>query len=371
MEYSIEGAALFNPSIVAHPDQSGLSVGETRFIMSVRAVGEGHMSSIGFRTGILDKQGNIQLEEVSKWSTKLEKVKDKVFHLFDVINQITADNDIAVEMWKQLPSKLNLSTLEQLHANPDNSIDASLLEQLSNYMKINYDLKSPKEMPDSEKVIWPQSPAESRGMEDLRLVKCEDGVYRGTYTAYNGRKIGTQMLETRDFSSFAIRSLHGSAISDKGMALFPEKINGKFAMIGRQDGESLTIMYSNDRYTWNSHLPLINAGSCGDYLQTGNCGSPIRTSKGWLLLTHGVGPFRQYWISALLLDLNDPSKIIGQRFEPMLKPEENNREGYVPNVVYCCGMMQSGARIIIPYAYCDSYITFATFNIKDLLSAMR
>jgi predicted GH43/DUF377 family glycosyl hydrolase len=314
-EYSIQAAALFNPSIVPHPEQDGLNPGEQRFIMSMRATGEGHISSIVFRTGVVDGNGTISLDTPSGYHTRLGKIGEET-------------------------------------------------------KGADYALGSQSTIPINEQVIFPQSRVESMGMEDLRLVKFEDkgrSCYYGTYTAYDGRQIQTQLIETEDFYRYKIRSLSGPAISDKGMALFPEKINGQFAMVSRQGGEKMQIMFSNDLYQWETFQVLLEPRYDWELVQTGNCGSPIKTPRGWLLLTHGVGAMRRYVISALLLDLKDPSRIVGRLDKPLIEPEGSEREGYVPNVVYTCGWMRHGALLVIPYAVSDSATLFATLVLDELL----
>jgi predicted GH43/DUF377 family glycosyl hydrolase len=235
---------------------------------------------------------------------------------------------------------------------------------------MNYELEVSSNLSISEKVIFPSAKGERMGMEDVRLVKFEDGGkiwYYGTYTAYDGKHIQTKLIETNDFIHFKIRTLYGSAIHDKGMALFPERVNGKFVMISRQGGENINIMFSQDLYNWEQFQVLMEPQFTWELLQLGNCGSPIKTEKGWLLLTHGVGAMRKYVISAILLDLNNPKLIIGRMDQPFLVADESEREGYVPNVVYTCGFMLYGGLIIIPYAISDSATGFITIALDDLL----
>jgi predicted GH43/DUF377 family glycosyl hydrolase len=320
MEYSIKSAALFNPSIVAHPNQQNLQPGELRFIMSLRATGEGHISSIIFQTGTINENGDIVLDKEPEFFTRLN---------------IKAGTDTD-------------------HA--------------------NYELESSPHLPMNEKVIFPNTEAEKKGMEDVRFVKFEhDGnsCYYGTYTAYNGHDIKTQLIETTDFNDFKIRTLKGAAISDKGMALFPEKINDKYVMISRQGGESIHIMFSDDLYTWENSRLLMEPKYTWEFVQLGNCGSPIKTDKGWLLLTHAVGPVRTYVISAILLDLHDPTKIIGRLSQPFIHADETEREGYVPNVVYTCGLLRHHSLLLIPYAVSDSATGFATIMLDTILTEMN
>ncbi len=333
-EYSIQSAALFNPSIVPHPDQTGLRKGEQRFVMSMRATGEGHISSIIFNTGIVNKNGKVTLDKSSGYFSVLKKADNKILE----------------------HSKINSA------------------EEVAAFLDTNYDLISPSNISLSEKVIFPSSKNDRMGMEDLRLVKFTDGendCYYGTYTAYDGKNIRPMLLETNDFNSFRIRSLYGKAVNDKGMALFPEKVNGKFVKCSRQGSEVLSIMFSDDLYTWENYQPLKEPEFVWEFVQIGNCGSPIKTEKGWLLLTHGVGAMRKYVISAILLDLEEPSKIIGRLHEPMIVADEGEREGYVPNVVYTCGMLQHGKLLIIPYAISDTATVFASVKIAEILNKMR
>ena len=331
-EYSFQSAALFNPSIVPHPDQQGMNPGDLRFVMSLRATGEGHISSITFRTGIITGDGSISLDKVSGYYTPLK------------------------------PSAATQPAI----VSPNRDLSAGLQE-------VNYDLSPPHDMALTEKVLFPSASHERMGMEDLRMVKFKDDAYSsyyGTYTAYDGTRIRTMLMETDDFNAFRIRSLHGAAIDDKGMALFPEKINGRYVMCSRQGSEVLSIMFSDDLYQWNSYQLLMAPTYDWEFVQIGNCGSPIKTERGWLLLTHGVGPMRQYVISAILLDLEDPAKVIARLKAPLLSAGEGEREGYVPNVVYTCGAMLHGKWLIIPYAISDTSTVFASVDIDELINAM-
>ena len=317
-EYSIQSAALFNPSVVPHPDQSGLKQGQTRFVMSFRATGEGHVSSIVFRTGIISSDGMLKLTHLTPYQVLGEYAQTgKNITDYDV----TFDEDSVIE----------------------------------------------------ERVLFPGTAVESMGMEDLRLVHFHDEKgtrYYGTYTAYNGREIQSRLLETEDFRTFRIRSLTGASASDKGMGLFPEKINGKYAIISRQGGENVSIMFSDDLYRWDKHELLMEPKYHFELTQIGNCGSPVKTEKGWLLLTHGVGPVREYYVSVVLLDLKDPTKIIARLDRPLISAEEQEREGYVPNVVYSCGGMICADKLFIPYAMSDSRCGFAWVETEHLLDEL-
>lgn len=319
-EYSIETAALFNPSMVLHPNQKDLNENEMRFILSLRATGEGHISSIVFREGILNTSGEIKLYELSNKS--------------------------------DLPKYIN---------------DPNGKEE-------NYKCEFEEDSFLEERVLFPYSSQESNGMEDVRFVRFEDSdivKYYGTYTAYNGRTFKTNLIETEDFIKYSVSSLNGKAVVDKGMALFPQKINDKYYMIGRQDGSSLYLMSSDDIYNWEDYELLKSPSRSWDLVQLGNCGSPIKTDDGWLVITHAVGSLRRYVISAILLDLEDPKKIIGELSEPLIEPNQEEREGYVPNVVYSCGSLLFRETLIIPYAMSDSASGFVKININDLLDKLK
>jgi len=375
-EYSIQAAALFNPSIVPHPDQHGLKLGEQRFVMSLRATGEGHISSIVFQTGVVDDNAVITLDSPSGYFTSLRKKSSLKYSKNFISDRAAVMPGFNRAVLDILPDSFSETEAYQILRStvPEDSSMADSIMVIEKILDTNYELESSANIPISERVIFPNAKAESMGMEDVRLVKFEDGnqsCYYGTYTAYNGHHIKTQLIETKDFSEFKIRTLYGDAISDKGMALFPEKVNGKYVMISRQGGEKINIMYSDNLYYWESYQELMAPQRFWDLVQLGNCGSPIKTEKGWLLLTHGVGAMRTYAISAILLDLQDPSRIIGKLDKPFIEADENEREGYVPNVVYTCGLMLHGKTLIIPYAVSDSATAFATIGLDELLSEMK
>lgn len=320
-EYSFEASALFNPSIVPHPDQSGVADGSLRFILSLRAVGEGHISSLTFRTGL-----------------------------------VAADGTVSIDPTARLASN---PTVRHLDSGPNG-------EDIDVVFGRGEDI--------SERVIFPITESQSNGIEDARFVKFSDAgttSYYATYTAYSGRAIRSEIIETSDFVSFRFSALRGTAAQNKGMALFPRKIDGRFAMIARQDNENLYLIYSDDLYTWDGGTAILKPAAPWEFVQIGNCGSPIELDEGWLLLTHGVGPVRKYSIGAALLDKNDPTKVLGRLREPLLRPAPSEREGYVPNVVYTCGAMRHGDKIIFPYAISDSYSNIATIDIESLLAAME
>ena len=320
-EYSFEAAALFNPSIVSHPDQTGAPEGGRRFILSVRAVGEGHISSLTFRSGSIAADGAVSVDPTSRLAS-IATLRNRMARL--------DGDDVEVVF------------------SPDGDI--------------------------SERVIFPVTASQSNGIEDARFVAFdEDGrtAFRATYTAYNGKGIRSELIETSDFLSFRMSPLRGSAAVNKGMALFPRRIDGRYAMIARQDSENLYLIYSDDLFTWDGGVALLKPQFPWEFIQIGTCGSPIELDEGWLLLTHGVGPVRKYSIGAVLLDKADPSKVLARSREPFVRPEPSEREGYVPNVVYTCGAMRHGDRIILPYAVSDTFCNFATIRIAALLQSME
>ena len=375
-EYSIQSAALFNPSIVPHPDQTGLKSNEQRFIMSLRATGEGHISSIVFQTGVIDEEGDITLDVPTGYYTCLKKNEDALYDKRFIQTRAATFPGFDFKVLDMLPDSFTASQAKNIFKTILNQ-ELSVIHSISipeEMLDTNYELKDSSNIPFNEKVIFPNARAESMGMEDVRFVKFEDGgqsCYYGTYTAYNGKQMRTQLIETRDFNVFKIRTLYGLAINDKGMALFPEKVNGKFVMISRQGGENISIMFSDDLYRWETSDVLMEPRFAWELVQLGNCGSPIKTDKGWLLLTHGVGVMRTYVISAILLGLNDPTRITGRLDKPFIEADESEREGYVPNVVYTCGFIHHGNLLVIPYAVSDSATGFATIALDELLNEFK
>jgi predicted GH43/DUF377 family glycosyl hydrolase len=320
-EYSFEASALFNPSIVSHPDQSNAPKGGLRFILSLRAIGEGHVSSLTFRAGTIAADGNVTIDPTARLASSPR------------ISEHTSQADG---------------------------------EHVELIFKPEEDL--------SERVIFPVTAAQSNGIEDARFVEFTDEgrtTYYATYTAYSGRAIRSELIETTDFLTFRMRPLTGNAAGNKGMALFPRKIGGKYAMIARQDNENLYLIYSDDLYRWDGGQAILKPEFPWEFVQIGNCGSPIELDEGWLLLTHGVGPVRKYSIGAALLDKNEPSKVLARSREPLLRPEPSEREGYVPNVVYTCGAMRHNDQIILPYAVSDTFSNLATIKISALMQTMK
>ncbi len=380
-EYSMEAAALFNPSMVWHPDQSGMGPGERRFIMSLRATGEGHISSIVFRTGVITDAGDIVMRTSSRFITSPQVVTNPRYHKITFeskLYELELLNTFSEEVMSMLDDPFDLEALEKavkltinFHRDGQAENTATGMVQLA---LNNYDLLFSEDLPLSARIIFPLGPNETNGIEDARFVEFreDDGTikYYATYTAYNGRVTFPQLLETRDFLLMSISTLNGPEVQNKGMALFPRKINGQYAMISRQDGENIYIMFSDMIEFWHHKQLLLEPYYPWEMVQLGNCGSPIETDRGWLLLSHGVGPMRKYCISAILLDLEDPTKIIGRLPEPLLSPSETEREGYVPNVVYSCGGLVHGRTLILPYAMSDSASSIATCNLDELIDEL-
>jgi predicted GH43/DUF377 family glycosyl hydrolase len=373
-EYSIQSAALFNPSMVAHPNQNGLEIGEKRFIISLRSVGEGHISSIEFRSGIVDSEGNITIDIETAFSSCSEKNLSRVYSRNNILKNTSVLNDFDQSILKVFQENFTYTDyLEKVKTNSFKTFDKVTQTKLFHILDTNYDVETDGAAPLCERVIFPNAKGESMGMEDVRFVAFTEKnktQYIGTYTAYDGHQISPQLIITEDFVHFKARSMYGAAVSDKGMALFPEKIDGKYVMIGRQGGENITMMFSDDLFIWNDYEVIMKPEDSWGYVQLGNCGSPIKTSEGWLVITHAVGPLRKYVLGAILLDLKNPSKILKKLNKPLLSPNEEEREGYVPNVVYSCGSMVHEGNLILPYAMSDSASTFATINIVDLLNEM-
>ncbi len=319
-EYSFEASALFNPSIVLDPDQSSAPEGGCRFILSLRAVGEGHISSLTFRSGAIDADGNVEVDPTTHLAS-IPKIQSR-------------------------KSNYNGDEVEVIFR-PEDTL--------------------------SERVLFPVTSSQANGIEDARFVEFDDQThktYYATYTAYSGREIRSELLETTDFKSFRFMPLNGDAAKNKGMALFPRKINGRYAMIARHDNENLYLIYSDDLHTWDGGEPILKPEYPWEFVQIGNCGSPIELDDCWLLLTHGVGAVRKYSIGAVLLDKKDPSKVLARSKEALIHPDPTEREGYVPNVVYTCGALRHGDKIILPYGVSDTFTNFATIKIDDLMQAL-
>jgi len=385
-EYSLESAALFNPSIVPDPDQTSLPSGALRFILSLRATGEGHVSSITFRSGIIHADHRIEVCTAAGFLTEPRQVPNPLYEKPQFTKKLS-ELGLASEFTSRVIGKLGaLFTLEELRAGlqsegeqpglPDEAVNADQDAARGIWMlaRSNYEVTFQPEQSLSERIIFPATPSQRNGIEDARFV-CftdDDGtqIYYATFTAFDGKVIMPQLVETSDFLFFRFITLNGPAAENKGMALFPRKINGLYAMLSRQDNENIYVMFSDSVYFWHERQVLLKPIFPWELVQLGNCGSPIETDAGWLVLSHGVGPMRKYCIGAFLLDRDDPTKVIGRLSEPLLKPNENEREGYVPNVVYTCGALVHAGELIIPYAVADHATSFATVPLKDVLAAM-
>ncbi|NOZ20882.1 MAG: glycosidase [Planctomycetes bacterium] len=382
MEYAFESTALFNPSMVPAREQNGVAPGAVHFLMSLRAVGEGHVSSIIFRTGTIDKDGGIVIDPVRPHFRRARRIEDarlnkKLFRL--KLIEMGAYDALVDQILGPLGEWF---TRDELHHSIDSvqraAEEPASCKQVGDRMiwlaRSNYEVRMAPEEGMDQLVLFPISETESHGMEDMRLVRFvdEDGsiCYYGTYTAYNGHQILPQIIESHDPGLAQVHTLNGKFAQNKGMALFPRKIDGYYAMIGRADGENLFFLQSDNVHFWNEAKLLQEPKYPWEFVQIGNCGSPIETEAGWLLLTHGVGPMRQYCIGATLLDLKDPTKILGRLAEPLLMPAEDERTGYVPNVVYSCGGMAHNGTLVIPYGISDAATGFATMSLDDLLAAL-
>ena len=381
-EYSTEAAALFNPSIVPAPDQSGLPSGAKRFVMSLRAVGEGHLSSIEFRSGLLDASGDIELDEPGAYLVAGTRAAPSHFDKsrFSIkLQELGANNDLSARVLNRLGDRFTPDELEaSLVAREANGPAPAIWFETAKIIRVlassNYVTTFPASSHLSERVIFPAGPNETRGMEDARFVLFteSDGStkYYATYTAYDGFSILPQLIETEDFVRFTVSTLNGAAAQNKGMALFPRRIGGKYVMLSRRDRENLHLSTSNDVHLWDDLTELYRPQHAWELLQVGNCGSPIETPAGWLVLTHGVGAMRRYAIGALLLDLEHPARVIGHLSAPLIEPDESEREGYVPNVVYTCGALVHGDELVVPYGFSDSGVAFARVAMADLLRTL-
>jgi predicted GH43/DUF377 family glycosyl hydrolase len=382
-EYALESAALFNPSIVPHPDQSELPDGAIRFIMSLRATGEGHISSIVFREGSITSDFKIKLRRPTPFVTEPEVIPCQVYEKLLFRRKLTElgyENGFSRAVLDDLHDSFTLAELSALVARTRRTRAASgeadiTAEGMLALAYSNYEVAFDPTQRTSEKVIFPTTPSQRNGIEDARFVLFheDDGFrrYYGTYTAFDGKTILPQLIETEDFVTFRFITLNGPAVRNKGMALFPRRIKGHYVMLSRQDNEHLYVMYSDNIHFWYEPLLLLKPTFPWEFVQIGNCGSPIETEWGWLVLSHGVGPMRRYCIGAFLLDKDDPTQVIGRLREPLIEPDENEREGYVPNVVYTCGALAHGNKLVIPYAMSDYATRFAVADIGDVVKAME
>jgi beta-1,2-mannobiose phosphorylase / 1,2-beta-oligomannan phosphorylase len=381
-EYSIESAAFFNPSMVEDPDQSHLEAGQKRVIVSFRATGEGHVSSIGFRGAILDKDNNLEFNPVSKLVDVAETIQLHEYNKADFSHKLhdmkLQNNEVVDKILKPLNDsflfrELNNSIKQFVHNNEITVEQDKAIQAIKLIANAQYHISFSLDTSISERVIFPVTDSESNGIEDARFVKFtdEDGSikYYATYTAYNGHVIMPQLIETTDFYTFKVMPIYGKNAQNKGMGLFPRKINGMYAMLSRHDGENNYIMFSDQINNWDSQATLIQQPQYAwEMVQLGNSGSPIETENGWLVITHGVGAMRRYVLGAILLDLDNPEKVIAKMPNPLLVANETEREGYVPNVVYSCGSILHNDSVIIPYAMSDTSSGFAHVNLKELFT---
>jgi predicted GH43/DUF377 family glycosyl hydrolase len=388
MEYSFESAALFNPSMVPARDQSNVPAGAVRFLMSLRAVGEGHVSSIIFRRGIIDENINISFEPVSSCPRQLRREENRVFKKFAFRSRlldIGAYNETVEEIFKYLPDHFTSAELMQLLEREQPELKKitgahETVDRMVWLARSNYEVRVPPISSLSEVVLFPISESEAQGMEDMRLVRFvdvdESVRYMGTYTAFNGSRILPQLMEYREadpesgIKTVEIHAFQGRYAKNKGLALFPRRVNGWYMMVGRVDGENLYLLKSDSLYVWNVGRMIQEPHCAWEFVQIGNCGSPIETEVGWLMLTHGVGPMRRYCIGAILLDLDDPERIVSHLDEPLMMPITEERTGYVPNVVYSCGAMVYNGILIIPYGISDAATGFATIPLQVLLDRL-
>ena len=384
-EYSLESAALCNPSIVPHPDQTDLPPGGLRFILSLRATGEGHISSITFRTGIVHPDQRIEVFTPTGFLTEPRQIPNPLYEKA-LFGRKLSELGLTGEFTRRVMNKLGESfALEELRAGlkaeqfrlPDGMTqeDQNAAQGIWMLARSNYEVQFQPEQQLSERIIFPATPSQRNGVEDARFVcfQNDDGthIYYATFTAFDGKVILPELVETSDFLLFRFITLNGPAAVNKGMAIFPRKINGLYAMLSRQDNENIYLTFSDNVHFWHERQVLLKPTFPWELVQLGNCGSPIETDAGWLVLSHGVGPLRKYCIGAFLLDRDDPAKVLGRLREPLLKPNQNEREGYVPNVVYTCGALLHRGELIIPYGLADHATSFATVPLAEVLAAMH
>lgn len=382
-EYAIESAAIFNPSIIEDFDQTYLKPGEKRVIISFRATGEGHISSLVFRRAILDNNNDLIISRVGDNIDvpviSFKKLYDKK-RFCKKMKEMNIPEKYSQSIMSGVPDQFEHYALkyevEKVLQNSTLSTDKKIaLEEMTWLVDSYYDIKFHKDSDLSERVIFPISSAEKSGIEDARFVHFTDDDNSvkifATYTAFDGKTILPKLISTEDFYKFRVMPMHGNGARDKNLALFPRKIKGKYAMLARVDGVNNYIMYSDRTTLWKNPEILQQPKYPWEFTQMGNCGSPLWTEEGWLIITHGVGTMRRYCISASLFDLDDPSKEIGRLKEPLLTPMEHEREGYVPNVVYSCGSLIHNNNLILPYAVSDYSSTYCVVNMTELLDVLK
>ena len=380
-EFSVEGASLTNPSAVLHPDQSGLPSGYARFMMSVRCIGEGHRSSIGFRTGVLSSTGDVIPDDPQPHLTAGTHSESALEHMAFVglLENLNDYGENARYVLETLGDSFSIGELEErlsllVHDRDTYRHAEQSVEHFRAIAERNYKVRFPLDSDPSARILWPAALAEWRGMEDARFVRAEwkpgKPTYAATYTAFNGTDISQQLIETDDFITFDISPISGPAAGGKGMAFFPRKIDGQFVALSRSDFETNSLSFSHHLEYWETSQVLQRPTRSWELIQLGNCGSPIETEAGWLVLTHGVGPMRTYTIGAMLLDLHDPTRVIGTLDEPLLAPLQSERNGYVPNVVYSCGSLAVGNFLMTPFGIADQSIGFAVTRLDHLLERL-
>jgi predicted GH43/DUF377 family glycosyl hydrolase len=378
-EYSVEAAALCNPSMVAHPDQGDLADGQLRVAISLRQIGEGHLSSIGFATAVLGPDSRLLVAD--RCGPLMTGRRGGVLHRRDLLAAGLAeegwDTEAAATVLDALADRFDDDGLERAVSRlPADLLTRSTtqeaLEQVRRTTAASYTVSFPSEVPLHQRVLWPATPPESNGMEDARFVRFIDDEieYRATYTAYDGRQIAGRLLRTSDLQNFGVTPLRGAGADNKGMALFPRPVAGRELALCRSDGETLGLTTLDERNRWQPPVPLHSPRRGWELIQVGNCGSPLETDAGWLVLTHGVGPMRRYAISALLLDLDHPDRVIADLPGVLLAPDDAERDGYVPNIVYSCGGLLHAGRLWLPYGMSDARVGFATATLTTLLDAL-
>jgi predicted GH43/DUF377 family glycosyl hydrolase len=379
-EYAFESTAYFNPSLTIHPDQSGTATGELRIIMSVRAVGEGHLSSLVFRTGTLHPDGGIHIDPPSHFAstraTRFTALRSRS------LEQAVLDEGIdSPELQFVLGTLPDTFTPEELVARLNAlplPMPLETHEALSAIMRTlstsSYEVDFDPSTDLSERVLWPTSTDERRGMEDARITRFTDDrgevLYRASYTGFDGTRVVSRTLETTDFRNFTSMPLSGGAVRNKGVAFFPRLIDGIHVALSRWDRESNSIAYSSDGYHWDESVTYHVPTQPWELIHVGNCGAPLETEEGWLVITHGVGPMRRYAIGAILLDLTDPTQVLATYPGPLLEPSEDERNGYVPNVVYSCGSLIYRGALILPYGMSDHATRIARVDVSRLLGRM-
>jgi predicted GH43/DUF377 family glycosyl hydrolase len=381
--YALESTALCNPSIVHHPTLKS-SEKRLNFVLTLRAVGEGHISSIVFREGYIDEKFNLVIQPPNPFIMEPIRSQERLYQkevFRRNIGELGVGEDVCEMIFEMLPEEFTLEILERVLNQWNQTVEKSdrmmvdeTLRVIRNLALSNYDTYFNESQSMSERVIYPNSPSQTNGIEDARFVRFEeeDGSYRyiATFTAYNGRNVVPEILETKDFLHFKVSTLAGASAKNKGMAMFPKKINGKYWMLGRHDNESIYMMESEDLYNWPTSDLVAKPTYPWEFFQMGNCGSPIEIEEGWLIIVHGVGAVRKYSLSAMLLDKDNPKKIIGRLKKPLLEPNAKEAFGYVPNVLYSCGALVFNRQLILPYAVSDSHTKFARIPVEDILKEM-